>query len=93
LFKSFFKKDEDVSIDGDGEDFEFNIFQKAKKKSRKLFVNFYNQDDFFDDESANEDNLFEFMRLFNPFRFPIPRIIPWWRRRKRAKARCPAAEE
>ena len=93
LFKSFFKRDEDVSIDGDGEDFEFNIFQKAKKRSRKLFVNFYNQDDFFDDEAANEDNLFEFMRLFNPFKFPIPRIIPWWRRRKRAKARCPAAEE
>ena len=93
LFKSFFSKDEDVGIDGDGEDFEFNIFQKAKKKSRKLFVNFYNQDDFFDDEAANEDNLFEFMRLFNPFKFPVPRIIPWWRRRKRSKARCPAAEE
>ena len=67
LFKSFFSKDEDVGIDVDGEDFEFNIFQKAKKKSKKLFVNFYNQDDFFDDEAANEDNLFEFMRLFNPF--------------------------
>jgi len=33
------------------------------------------------------------MRLFNPFKFPVPRIIPWWRRRKRAKARCPEAEE
>tara|TARA_R110002012_G_scaffold315603_1_gene529569 strand:- start:5752 stop:12882 length:7131 start_codon:yes stop_codon:yes gene_type:complete len=80
--------EEELDLDGDGDDFDFDLYSKSKKKARKIFVNFYNQNDFLDDEGAGEDNLFEFMRLFNPFKFRLPFRLPWWKRRRLRDYRC-----
>ena len=80
--------EEEVDVDGSGEDFDFNLYGKAKRKARKLFVNFYNKNDFLDNEAAGEDDLFEFMRLFNPFKFRLPFRLPWWKRRRLRDYRC-----
>ena len=80
--------EEETDIDGDGDDFDFNLYSKAKRKARKLFVNFYNKNDFLDNEAAGEDDLFEFMRLFNPFKFRLPFRLPWWKRRRLRDYRC-----
>tara|TARA_X000001382_G_scaffold126896_1_gene114039 strand:- start:255 stop:2147 length:1893 start_codon:yes stop_codon:yes gene_type:complete len=80
--------DDELDIDGDGDDFDFNLYSKSKKKARKIFVNFYNQNDFLEDEGANDDNLFEFMRRFNPFKFRLPFRLPWWKRRRLRDYRC-----
>jgi hypothetical protein len=78
--------EEELDLDGDGDDFDFDLYGKSKKKARKIFVNFYNQNDFLDAES--EDDLFEFMRLFNPFKFRLPFRLPWWKRRRLRDYRC-----
>ena len=78
--------DGDIDLDGDGDDFDFNLYSKSKKKARKIFVNFYNQNDFLDEEG--DDDLFEFMRLFNPFKFRLPFRLPWWKRRRLRDYRC-----
>lgn len=93
LFQALFSPDDDISGDGDGDEFEFSIFKKTKKNARKIFVNLYNQNDFYDDEASSQDDLFEFMKLFNPFKFPAPPFLSWWQKRKRSDVRCPAAEE
>jgi len=80
--------DNDLDIDGDGDDFDFNMYSKSKKKARRIFVNFYNQNDFIDDDNADQDSLFEFMRLFNPFKFRLPFRLPWWKRRRLRDYRC-----
>tara|TARA_R110000824_G_scaffold13896_3_gene59813 strand:+ start:5235 stop:12227 length:6993 start_codon:yes stop_codon:yes gene_type:complete len=81
--------DDDFDFDGDGDEYDFNFYSKGKKKARKLFVNFYNQNDFLDDENAGNDNIFEFMKLFNPFKFRLPFRLPWWKRRRKRDYRCP----
>tara|TARA_R110000824_G_scaffold121208_17_gene277226 strand:+ start:1345 stop:8463 length:7119 start_codon:yes stop_codon:yes gene_type:complete len=78
--------DDGIDIDGDGAGFDFDLYGKSKKKARKIFVNFYNQDDFLDNEG--DDDLFEFMRLFNPFKFRLPFRLPWWKRRRLRDYRC-----
>ena len=78
--------DNRTDIDGDDAGFDFNLYSKSKKKARKIFVNFYNQNDFLDEEG--DDDLFEFMRLFNPFKFRLPFRLPWWKRRRLRDYRC-----
>ena len=81
--------DDDFDFDGDGDEYDFNFYSKGKKKARKLFVNFYNQNDFLDDENAGNDNIFEFMKLFNPFNFRLPFRLSWWKLRRKRDYRCP----
>ena len=78
--------DDGIDIDGDDAGFDFDLYGKSKKKARKIFVNFYNQNDFLDEEG--DDDLFEFMRLFNPFKFRLPFRLPWWKRRRLRDYRC-----
>jgi len=83
------EEDEDeLDLDGDGEEFGFELYEKSRKKARKLFVNFYNQNDFFDDENASQDDIFNFMLNFSPFNFRLPFRLPWWIRRKQRRYRC-----
>ena len=83
------EEDEDeLDLDGDGEEFGFELYDKSAKKARKIFVNFYNQNDFFDDENGSQDDLFNFMLNFSPFKFRLPFRLPWWKRRKQRRYRC-----
>ena len=82
------EEEDELDLDGDGADFDFDLYNKSKRKARKIFVNFYNQNDFLDDDAAGEDDLFEFMRLFNPFKFRLPFRLPWWKRRRLRDYRC-----
>ena len=80
--------DEELDLDGDGEEFDFDFYEKSRKTARRLFANFYDQNDFIDNESAGLDNIFDFMLNFNPFRFRLPFRIKWWKRRRRRDYRC-----
>ena len=80
--------DEELDLDGDGEEFDFDFYEKSRKVARRLFANYYDQDDFIDNESAGEDDIFKFMLNFNPFRFRLPFRIKWWKRRRRRDYRC-----
>jgi hypothetical protein len=80
--------DEELDLDGDGEEFDFDFYEKSRKTARRLFANFYDQNDFIDNESAGDDDIFKFMLNFNPFRFRLPFRIKWWKRRRRRDYRC-----
>jgi hypothetical protein len=83
------EEDEDeLDLDGDGTEFDFDFYEKARKRARRIFANYYDQDDFFDNEESGNDDIFNFMRNFNPFRFRLPFRIPWWKRRRRRDYRC-----
>ena len=80
--------DDELDLDGDGTEFDFDFYEKSKKASRRIFANYYDQDDFFDNEDSGNDDIFNFMLRFNPFRFRLPFRIPWWKRRRRRDYRC-----
>ena len=80
--------DEELDLDGDGEEFDFDFYEKSRKVARRLFANYYDQNDFLDNESAGLDDIFSFMLNFNPFRFRLPFRIKWWKRRRRRDYRC-----
>ena len=53
--------DEELDLDGDGEEFDFDFYEKSRKRARRIFANFYDQNDFFDNEGAGNDDIFDFI--------------------------------